>query len=309
MIRRVITSRHRTTSLRFLLPALTAAVHILVHSVPAALSQDELNSISKFKLLPVTGDQNGEYPTRDYVIIDTMHIPAEKSMVFSSGCKLFFYRNACITIDGALFLKGTPDDPITMGRLDLSLPLKEDRPPPFPGSASIYVNRSAKLIVKNTRFADSTISIRVPDTSSILMLDTVMCNDNHVMLPDTTFFLPAKTTVNCSKINDMLSDSCQPPLPAPPVTDDGPGRPRSIRLPLRIVFGAGTVAAAGLGAYYNRRMFKVEEEYSRAKSAGSAGQYAEEHNDSFRYRTLATVFALCGAVGFGVTFFIGGSEQ
>jgi|GEM_PF-5153255 len=286
------------------------ALVFLVKSATAALSPEDFAAISETGLTALTGEQGGDYPAKDYVIVETMTVPQGETVRFAAGTRLFFHANARITVKGALVCEGTTPLPVTVGKLSFELPRLSSRSKTVFDKTSIFIYRGGDLTLRHVAMDDSTISIRLTDTSSTFSLDSVICANTRFTLTDTSMFFPAKSIVTCSKGAGRLLTPCTPVLTELPATN---AASKSVFGPKPVVAGRvalaiGSCAAAGIWIYHNRRAGEAMSKYDDATSVSQASRYRDDNHRSIRYRNFAALAAACGITAFTLTFFIGGER-
>ena len=294
--------------------AVSAAIAVFILLLPlparALLTPEDLSAIRETGLTALTGEQEGEYPARDYVVVETMKIPKGDTVTFMAGSRIFFHRNARITVFGTLQMLGVPRKKCTLGKMPFSLPkLSSDRKLVF-DSTSIYTYSHSQLTLRHTIIADSSVKIRLTDTTSAYTFDTVTCADNHFLFPDTALFLPSKSTLTCSMIPG------KPFIPCKPVLADTlamyPGRfafTVNPLIPVRIVLGVGVAGAAGVWYYFNSKAQEDYTVYQGAESREETKQRRAHQKDMFLYRDLTAAAGACGLAGFSITFLFGGHDK
>ncbi len=293
---------------------LAAAAALLLSFAAAAharLSPEDLAAITKTGLVPLTGEQEGEYDARDYVVVETMKIKRGDSVKFGPGTNLFIHEKAKVTINGSLSLEGTSSKPVKIGRLPFTLPrLSSDSRIIF-DSTSIFVYRSGCLSMVHTVFTDSSIRISVSDSSGSLAFRNITGSGNRVTLPDTTLVFPARLSVKCGYESGILSDSCIPP-PDPDLDADTRWFPEMKPLTIvRIGLGIGTIAAVGVWIKYNAEAKEAYEGYysKDTPSPPEAERLRRRNHSSVLYRNLAAIAGVCGAASISITFVIGGKSE
>jgi hypothetical protein len=308
----VVQRIRRLRHLSFFAPWYSAVLCFLLPAgiVFARLAPEDLAAITETGLTALTGEQEGEYPVRDYVVVETMRISRGDTVTFTGGSRILFHPNARITVFGTLQFLGTSRNKITLGKLPFKLQkLSGDHKVVF-DSTSIFVYRQSHLTLRHTIMDDSSIKIRLADTTATFTLDTVTFSDNHFLLPDTSFFFPAKSIVTCKM--DLVS----PFIPCAPVLADTTPKLVQVRhasvnpvVPLRFVLGAGILGAAGAWFYFNEKANRSYESYERSKNPDDAAAQRELNRSSVLYRNLTAIAGICGLTGFTVTFFFGGRRQ
>ncbi len=288
------------------------AVFILLLHLPARalLTPEDLSAIRETGLTALTGEQEGEYPARDYVVVETMKIPKGDTVTFMAGSRIFFHRNARITVFGTLQMLGVPRKKCTLGKMPFSLPkLSSDRKLVF-DSTSIYTYSHSQLTLRHTIIADSSVKIRLTDTTSAFIFDTITCADNHFLFPDTALYLPSKSVLTCSMIPGT------PFIPCKPVLADTlkmyPGRfafTVNPLIPVRIVLGVGVAGAAGVWYYFNSKGLRAETNYSKSRDSNEAKSIREHQDDLILYRNLAAAGGACCLAGLSITFLFGGHDK
>ena len=289
----------------------SAAIVLMIWtSVRARLTPEDIAAITETGLTTLTAEQGGgEYPVKDYVVVETMRIPRGDTVTFKGGSRILFHPNARITVFGTLQFLGTARKKITLGKLPFTLPkLSGDKKNVY-DTTSIFAYRQSQLTMKHTVMADPSIKIRLTDTTSYFTLDTVTCADNHFLLPDTAFFFPVKSTVTCKLEPDVPFIPCKPVLAD---TTTASGRTRfafPVRLSLQIGLGAGIIGAGGVWYYYNQKADKADRDYNNARSPDDCDRQTELNHTALLYRNLATVAAMCGLAGLSLTIVFGGGHQ
>ena len=153
----------------------------------AGLTFEDFSAIRETGLTPLTGEQEGKYPRRDYIVVETVRIPRGDTVTFRAGSRIYFNRNARITVFGTLQFLGEHYNKITIGKLPFPLPkLSSDREFIL-DSTSIFIYAKSQVTFRHTVIADSSISIRLTDTTSFFDFDTVHCSNNKIIFPDTTY--------------------------------------------------------------------------------------------------------------------------
>ena len=180
------------------------------------LTPDEIAAIRETGLIPLTGEQEDEYPARDYVIVETMRVPRGKTMKFTPGTRVFFHHDARITVQGSLLFEGAPGRPVTVGECTTPLPGLSAGGKAVFDSTSIFVYRGAHLAMRHTVLDDPTIRVRFTDSTSTFEFDGLACSDNRFIFPDTTLFFPESTVVTCSKTETSMPVPCIPKIPSIP---------------------------------------------------------------------------------------------
>ncbi|MBN1309646.1 MAG: hypothetical protein JXA18_17125 [Chitinispirillaceae bacterium] len=282
---------------------------LLAVSTYARLTAEDLAVISETGLVPLTGEQEGKYAGRDYVVVETMRIKRGDTVTFAPGTRLFFHPNARMIINGTLHCKGSPANPITVGKLPFSLPKLSSEMMVF-DNTSIFVYRGGGLYLRHTHLADSSVRVRLTDMTSAFAIDTVTCTGNRFMLPDTSLLFPPKAIVTCTNERGAVAGHCGWVLPAEE-TKAPPAR-RFHLTPLvavRIALGVGSAAAAGVGAYYYRKAGRTAADYRAETNPSSVKQYRESNNAAVRRYNLAVIAGACGIAAFSITFTIGGHRQ
>ena len=320
--------RHISKFIRSLASA-AAIGHLLCGFTAAALSPEDLASISQTGYIPLTGDQEGDYPGKDYVVVETMRISRGQTVSFAAGTRLYFHPNAKITINGSLICEGTPAKPVIIGRLPFKLPkLSSSHAAMLLDSNTISVYRYGNISLHYTHLADSTVRIGLTDVTSTFTFDSVTAAGNRFSLPDTQQFFPANATVSCSKALDQPLLLCRPILPyAQDAKTTTEKKPLFLnrKLMLRVALGAGTIAAGGIYYYYNSKAQRAYDNWS-AEDARARSLYANEYRDgkpdrtlieqyrhdnttALLYRNLAAAAGVCGLAGISITFFIERHDQ
>jgi hypothetical protein len=298
-------------SCRFCL--LLLITHLLGGFSHAGLSTEDLAAITGTGLTALTGEQGGgEYTVRDYVVVETMRIPRGDTVKFVAGTRIFLHPDARITVHGSLILEGNAKKSITIGKLPFTLlKLSSDKKMIF-DSTSIFIYRGAHLAMYHTVLADSSVRVRLTDTTSTFILEEVTCTDNRFTFPDTTLVFPAKAVVTCSKENG-ISIPCIPVLPEPAGTPEllPADRSRQFRpmVPLRIVLGAGTAAAWGMCYYFANKAQNAYDAYPEANTPDECDRLTNVNSRNLLYRNIAAAVGGCGLVGFSVTFIFGGQRR
>ncbi|MBN1578920.1 MAG: hypothetical protein JW913_20330 [Chitinispirillaceae bacterium] len=272
----------------------------------ARLTPEDLAVISETGLIPLTGEQEGEYAGRDYVVVETMRINKDKTVTFAPGTRLFFHPNARMIINGTLHCKGTRAKPITVGKLPFALPKLSSQMMVF-DNTSIFVYRGGGLYLRHTHLADSSVRIRLTDITSAFSIDTVTCAGNRFMLPDTSLLFPPKAVVTCTNEHGAVAQHCGWVLPTK-ATAAARRFHITPLLAVRASLGAGTLAAAGVWAYYNRKADRAAENYFAKTDSPDVRRYRELNNSAVLYRNLAAVTGACGVAALSITFLIGGNR-
>jgi hypothetical protein len=288
----------------------------------ARLTPEDLAAISETGLIPLTGEQEGEYPAKDYVVVETMKVRRGQTVSFAAGARLYFHSAAKITVSGMLKCEGTPAKPVIIGRLPFKLPKLSSHQMVFLDSSAIAVYRSGTLSLSHTRLADSTVCISLTDETSGFSFDSILTSGNWLTLPDTATFFPKGAIVTCEKLSQALYVPCRPVLPVNLDTRKE-RKPLVItpKLPIRIVLGSIAVGGAGAWYYFNREaqrageQFHAEDDRLKEEVAKNGGKppntdalirYRKNNNANFLYSTIAAVAGGCALTGFTVTFLIGG---
>lgn len=276
----------------------------------AQLTPEDIITIRKHTgLMPLTGPQEGRYGGTKYVIINTVTIDSGQSLRFSEGTQLFFHKNAHIDVKGTLMLKGTAQNPITVGRLQISLPkISKKTSETAVDTHSITIHDNAKFFIQNTRVSDSSISIHLSE-NGLLFLDTVTFADNPIQFPDTTLICPEQVIITCMSNRGREFNDCIPEMPSLQSASPFQMQLKNMLLPLRIGFGTGTAAAVTLWGYYNWKTDEYAEKYDAATSTRDADHYYKENHRNARYRNIAAIFAGATFSLFTLTFTIGGNNK
>ncbi|MBN1758576.1 MAG: hypothetical protein JW863_09675 [Chitinispirillaceae bacterium] len=293
-------------------PLWLTVVFLLVLQLPvfAGLPPEDLEAIKATGLTALTGEQEGEYPARDYLVVETVRIPRGDTVTFAAGSRVYFHRNARITVFGALRFMGVPRKKITLGKLPFSLPkLSTDRAMVF-DSTSIYTYEHSQLTLRHTVIIDSSVKVRFTDTTSGFIFDTLTCTDNYFLLPDTSLFFPAKSTVTCSLLPDKPYIPCKPVLADTTAMQSGRfAFTINPIIPVRIVLGVGIAAAAGASYYFNYKADKMNDEYNAGDETTDFNRLYEQQDNYFLYRNLALAAGACTSAGFAITFLFGGHHK
>lgn len=282
----------------------------LVESANAALTPEDFAAISETGLTALTGEQGGDYPAKDYVIVETMTVPQGETVRFAAGTRLFFHANARITVKGSLVCEGITPLPVTLGKLSFELPRLSSRSKTVFDKTSIFIYRGGDLSLRHVAMGDSTISIRLTDTLSTFSLDSVICANTRFTLTDTSMLFPAKSIVTCSKGPGSFLTPCTLLL-ADVAATDGASKPVFALRPVvagRVALAIGSGAAAGIWIYHNRKARDSMTKYDNATTVSQASRYREDNHRSIRYRNFAALAAACGITAFTLTFFIGGER-
>jgi hypothetical protein len=275
----------------------------------AQLTPEDNISIRKHTgLMPLTGPQEGKYSGMKYVIINTVTVDSGQLLRFSEGSQIFFHKDAHIIVKGTLLLKGTAENPIYIGRLQISLPkISKQQPDLSADPHSLIVRDNAKFYMQNTTISDSTISINLA-VNGLMFLDTVTFADNRIQFSDTTMTCPRKAVITCMhNRGKQFSLDCIPELPVQTANFFEFNISKAI-IPIRIGLGTGTAAASALWVYYNWKAADYGERYEPDKSEDTK-KYRELNNRNVLYRNIAAVFAGTGFALFTVTFMIGGNSK
>jgi hypothetical protein len=284
---------------------------LLLFSSYARMTPDDLKAIYETGLIPLTDDQEGIYKSgRDYLVFETMRIKRGDTVVFTPGARIFFHSNAKITVHGALILHGTADEPITIGKLNVTIPKLTPKVKMNFDSTSFYVYRTATLVMQHVGIADSTISFRFTDSTSEFTMDSVRCAGNRLSLPDTLLHLWPNVMVTCSKSAGKLSHPCiPPPINTSKIVVNHIFTWEGIKSPVRIGLGLGVTAAAAAWYFHNNKASQAVDDYHAIESdAGDFGSRKEINNIARRNRNIAGFVAACGAAALSLTFYIGGGE-
>lgn len=291
-------------------------------SLQARMSAQDLQAIYETGLIPLTDDQEGVYKAgRDYLVFETMRVKRGDTVEFSPGARIFFHASAKITVHGELKFNGTPEAPITIGKLNVTIP-KLSRYSNAPSdSISFYLYRNSSLVMNSVNLIDSTISFRCTDSTSDFVLDSVHCSGNRFSLPDTLLHLWPGSCVNCVRQGGYLSRNCV--LPPPPSNTQTIVVKKTLgwsafKIPVRITLGAGVLAAAGMWYYYYDKELDADKKYSayvnpdpadRARAERDLKPIKQAREVSRRYRDLAAYAAACGAASLTLTFMFGGNGK
>lgn len=263
-------------------------------------------------LMPLSGPQEGKYSGKKYVIINTVIVDTGQLLRFSEGSQIFFHKNAHIIVKGTLLLKGTPDNPIYIGRLQISLPKISNQQPDLSADPhSLIIRDNAKFYMQNTTVSDSTISIHLAE-NSLMFLDTVTFADNRIQFPDTVVACPRKAIITCMHNRGKpFSLDCIPEQPAQKAGFFELNISKAI-IPIRIGLGTGTAAATALWVYYNWKAdqaYDNYEKYAEPENPSLITKYTDENHRNLRYRNIAAIFTGVGFTLFTITFMIGGNSQ
>ena len=294
-----------------ILPFILCVIFIINVILPASaqLTPEDIITIRKHTgLMPLTGPQEGRYGDTKYLIINTVTVDSGQSLRFSEGTQLFFHKNAHIDVKGTLMLKGSSQKPITIGRLQISLPkISGQATETAVDTHSITIHDNAKFFIQNTIVTDSSISIHLNE-NGLLFLDTVTFADNSIQFPDTTLICPEKAVITCMSNRGKQFNECIPELPRPQSASSFQIQLGNMILPIRIGLGTGAAAATALWGYYNWKTGEYAEKYEAAE-LGDATPYFNANHRNARYRTIAAIFAGAGFSLFTLTFTIGGNGK
>jgi len=293
-----------------------AGLLLLLLSIPvhSRMNSEDLKAIYETGLIPLTEDQDGIYKSgRDYLIFETMRVKRGDTVTFTPGARLFFHSNAKITVHGVLKFDGTPDEPITIGRLNVTIPKLSKKVVMQFDSTSFYVYRTASLILNNVKLADSSISFRCTDSTSNIFFDSVTCAGNRLTFPDTVLYLWPGSCITCEKNDGVLSKKCVPPPPSPPdsqkVIINTEHFWSDIRPAVQIGLGIGIFSAAAAWYYHNDKADAAYKKYHELEAGGSFETEKRRSRIAIRNRNLAAIAAACGAASLTVTFVIGGKNK
>jgi hypothetical protein len=309
----------RNSNRRFTLPVLVLfAIVLFPCGIAARLTPEDLAAITETGLTPLTGEQEGEYPKRDYVVVETMRVKRGETVKFSAGSRVFFHPNARAIVNGALLFEGSEKLPVTIGKLPFTLlKLSSDRRAVF-DSTTVFIYRNGELTMRHTIIADSTIRVRLTDSTSAMTLDKMTSAGNLFTFYDTTMYFPAKAVVACTRGPGDMNTPCIPVLPyasGNELPKKERTRPRLAPVvPVRITLGAGTIAAGAAWYYFNRKAATAHDNYlvegvAKNPDPNALLQHRLDNNRSVFYRDLAAVAAACGAASFTVTFAFGGRAR
>jgi len=294
---------------------------LLCIAAHARISSEDLTAIYETGLIPLTDDQEGVYKAgRDYLIIETMRVKRGDTVEFAPGTRLFFHTSAKMTVHGVLRFKGTPEEPVTIGKLNVTIPKLSRKVEMQFDSVSFYVYRNASLVMDNVKLVDSTISFRGTDSTSEFTFDSVRCSGNRFSLPDTVLNFWPGSCVTCARQNGNLTHPCV--LPPPPDTKTIVVKKTlgwsTFKIPVRITLGAGVLAAAAVWYYHNDKALDADKKYdSYVNSTPTNSDNAKRELDTYkqaskialRYRDLASYAAACGAASLTLTFVLGGNAK
>lgn len=286
---------------------------IVSFPVHARMTPEDLKAIYETGLIPLTDDQEGIYKSgRDYLIFETMRIKRGDTAVFVPGTRLFFHSNAKITVHGTLILKGTPEEPVTIGKLNVTIPKLTPKVKMNFDSTSFYIYRAASLVMHHVKIGDSTVSFRFTDSSSEFSFDSVLCAGNRLSLPDTTLHLWPTCMLTCSKTRGKLSRLCVPPPPIPASAKVVVHRDLTwsgLKIPVRIGLGLGTMVAVGGWLYHNNKAGDAEKDYDESKNGDEIKHLKDINLTGLRNRNFAAFAIGCGTAALSVTFLIGGEDK
>lgn len=291
------------------------------------MSAEELKAIYETGLIPLTEDQGGIYKSgRDYLIFETMRVKKDDTVTFVQGARLFFHSNAKITVHGTLKFNGTEEEPVTIGKLNVTIPRIAPKKGSSFDSTSFYVYRNASLIMRNVKLADTTISVRLTDSTSGFTFENVRGSGNRILLPDTLLYMWPGSCVTCVKTNTRLSIPCIPPQPRNGLLSGYYGQWDWKRyvVPIRIVIGAGILSASGAWYYHNDKAADAHRAYeryqgvesedvsdvnARSEMKGFVDRQVDINRIALRNRNLSGFAAGCGIAAITLTFVFGGKEK
>lgn len=310
---------HRHFAASTVFTAIATIAHLLAGHAFARLSPDDLAAISRVGLIPLTGEQEGEYSCKEYVVVETMNINRGQTVSFAAGSRLFFHEDAKIIINGTLTCEGTSAKPVTIGKLPFKLPKFSSLQPARQfDTTTISINGGGAISLLHTRLADPTVRIGLTDITGTFTFDSVSTAGNWFSLPDTTNFFPPDAVLTCSNADDRLFQPCRPILPK--INNPAETKPEQRRgavspmVPLRITIGAVVAGAAGAWYVYNDRAAVAIDKWetenrNSAPDPSTIKTLRLENKKAALYRDIASAVGGCGLAGLTVTFFIGGSHR
>ncbi len=275
------------------------------------LTPEKLTAISDIGLIPLTGEQEDEYPARDYVILETMRVSQGKTMKFTSGSRIFFHTDARIIVYGTLIFEGSALTPIKIGRCKVQLPGFSGSTRKKFDSTLIFVHRGAHLSMRHTVLEDPLVRVRFTDSTSTFELENVECSNNLFIFTDTAVFFPDSSKVTCSRTKASTRVECIPQYPDTTSNDiNKPFIPISNpKFSLRIILGGGAVAAAVLWFAYNKKTENAYTAYQNAANSSDANRYLEQNHRMAIYRDFAAIGGGLCVIGVAFTFIIGKDNQ
>lgn len=137
--------------------------------------------------LHISSEQSGIFDSLEYIVEDDIIVPKEKKLKFLPGALLFFKPYAGIKVSGNLVCEGTKEKPIIFTSIKNISDTTSDNYLQWKG---IEVNKNGKISFKHCEIHNSLYGIKIPDTSSILLFDSVSFyqNDNQLILNEELVF-------------------------------------------------------------------------------------------------------------------------
>jgi len=273
---------------------LTAFLSVLAQPARAAdPTSSEFDAYRSQGYLPIADEQGGgRYGKNRYLVVHTIYINKNDSMVLDPGATVQIKEGAGIEVNGVLRCEGTADEPVCF----------EPYPGPFGGDArrnnagrwtGIIVADSAGFIARHTRITGSQFGLKAGEASRPLQLDSVTFSDNEIcnfklgrrivdVADDALFHFP-KTA---------LSDTAAISRPRKPMT-------AIIRWGCAGTAVAG--AAAAISAFQMASHYNAQHLQTGISPSEADRYYAKRRNAELVNRAGWGVAAL-GAAGFAVTF-------
>jgi hypothetical protein len=247
---------------------------------------------SAYSPIPLAGAQEGVYESREYIVDDSMVVPAGDTLTFDGGTTVRFAQYAGLRVYGTLIGRGGQGGPIVFtGAADTV----GGEPEPFDWNG-ISVKQHGHILLRKSRILYSTFGIQA-DSGCVVSLDSVMFNKNG--------------TSNLSHGRNVSIDEGKPvcwpePCAAVSSSDGGPLNPenenpalkstvkrkRNCKIPVIIGSGACAVGAGALAFYYDNRL---ELYAGRANPATSLDVFNSNYTKAERYETYRNASLIaCG---------------
>ena len=137
--------------------------------------------------LHISAEQSGAFECAEYVIEKTVIVPEDEKLKFLPGSKLLFNPYAGMNVSGDLVCEGTKENPIIFTSISNTTDSLSKNYLQWHG---IIVNKTGKISFKHCQINNSLYGIKVPDTSSMFLFDSVSFyqNDNQLILGEVPVF-------------------------------------------------------------------------------------------------------------------------
>lgn len=255
--------------------------------------------------LPLSGEQDGLYESRAYVVTGDVEVKQGRHMRLLAGTVLRFMPDTRFVVRGELVCTGDKALPIVFtSASDTAAPAT---PHPFDW-AGIVVQGHASVRMAHVIISYSTFGVRVDSSSAVELREAIFKRNGRAdfQIGGLPIAVQEQRPFSFPPAQESASDTVSKPQPAPDVEDV---ESRSGRRRARLKAGAGVAcgllaaAGAGVAIYAHASAGRYEEKYESGRGPNVA-EYERLYRQSIAGRNVSIGAAAAGAIGLSVVIIL-----